>query len=391
MPTVDLPQPSDTRCGVAVLVPAYNEAEQIEATLNALLSQTCRPDRIVVVANNCTDNTLEIARAYAQHYRYVARIDVLEQRSNHQKKAGALNLALTRLLATAPVAGRYPRLADSVRYIVTIDADTVLDEHFINRAVRVLDADPRLGGVSAACRGKDGIGDTRWQRTIALFQRVEYARNVVLRWRANVPTMSGAGSVYRADMLDGLLDSRGYVFDPQSLVEDYALTLDLKQAGWRVTTNEHLVAYTDLMPTVRSLLGQRVRWTYGMLTELRARGFGRHTAQSFGAIALGFASLAYLLGWVAVSVATVTAHGWSPDWSLSAWGGLWLGLRVAPARSLGWRVMAFEALIVPELLFGLLRSYWLVKSISRSYGRTMVASARRVVRAQVLTAVEVWS
>ena len=43
---------------VVVVVPAHNEQESIARTIKALLGQTRQPDRIVVVADNCTDRTV---------------------------------------------------------------------------------------------------------------------------------------------------------------------------------------------------------------------------------------------------------------------------------------------------------------------------------------------
>ena len=48
---------------VAVLVPAHNEQEVIESTLRTLLPQLQAGDRLLVVADNCTDDTAHLARA----------------------------------------------------------------------------------------------------------------------------------------------------------------------------------------------------------------------------------------------------------------------------------------------------------------------------------------
>lgn len=47
---------------IAVLMPAHDEAAVIDSTLNALLPHLKPDDRLVVVADNCTDNTAAIAR-----------------------------------------------------------------------------------------------------------------------------------------------------------------------------------------------------------------------------------------------------------------------------------------------------------------------------------------
>src|SRR5271154_6797185 len=45
----------------AMLVPAHNEALGIRATIESLFAQTSQGDRIVVIADNCTDATAQIA------------------------------------------------------------------------------------------------------------------------------------------------------------------------------------------------------------------------------------------------------------------------------------------------------------------------------------------
>ena len=48
---------------VTVLIPAHNEQDKIGATLRSLQEHDDPPDRIIVVADNCTDSTEQVARA----------------------------------------------------------------------------------------------------------------------------------------------------------------------------------------------------------------------------------------------------------------------------------------------------------------------------------------
>jgi cellulose synthase/poly-beta-1,6-N-acetylglucosamine synthase-like glycosyltransferase len=52
-----------SRPKTTVLVPAHNEAEQIQPVLQTVLQQLSDRDRLVVIADNCHDNTAELARA----------------------------------------------------------------------------------------------------------------------------------------------------------------------------------------------------------------------------------------------------------------------------------------------------------------------------------------
>ena len=50
---------------IGAVIPAYNEAESIEAVLRSLLKQTRLPDEIHVIVNNTKDDTFELAAKFA--------------------------------------------------------------------------------------------------------------------------------------------------------------------------------------------------------------------------------------------------------------------------------------------------------------------------------------
>ena len=110
---------------VTVLIPAHNEAAAIAATLTSLLSQSHRPERVVVVADNCTDETADIARRMG--------VEVFETKDNKHKKAGALNQAMGELL---------PGQGDN-DLVMVMDADTTLDQGFLAAAVARMTATER--------------------------------------------------------------------------------------------------------------------------------------------------------------------------------------------------------------------------------------------------------
>jgi len=49
---------------VSIVVPVYNEENYIEKCLQSILNQTEKPSEVIVVDNNCTDKTIEIAKKY---------------------------------------------------------------------------------------------------------------------------------------------------------------------------------------------------------------------------------------------------------------------------------------------------------------------------------------
>ena len=96
---------------IVVVVPAHNEEESIGRTIKALLSQTRQPDRIVIVADNCSDRTVQIARSFGR------RVTVIETVGNRDRKVGALRTAWQQYVAFG------------YDYMLGVDADTVLSDN----------------------------------------------------------------------------------------------------------------------------------------------------------------------------------------------------------------------------------------------------------------------
>jgi glycosyltransferase involved in cell wall biosynthesis len=139
---------------ITVLIPAHNEAAGLGATLDSLNAQTVLPHRVVVICDNCTDDTEAVAAAHGAA--------AIRTRGNKDKKAGALNQAFTALedLGKENPGG----------YVLVMDADTQLAPAFIETAARRLDADLRLGAVGAVFRGGQATS------LLELCQSNEYAR-----------------------------------------------------------------------------------------------------------------------------------------------------------------------------------------------------------------------
>ena len=49
---------------VSIVIPVYNEEKYIENCLKNIINQTEKPDEIIIIDNNCTDNTINIAKKF---------------------------------------------------------------------------------------------------------------------------------------------------------------------------------------------------------------------------------------------------------------------------------------------------------------------------------------
>jgi poly-beta-1,6-N-acetyl-D-glucosamine synthase len=68
---------------LALVTPARNEAALIEATIQAVVAQTVRPVRWVIVSDGSTDGTDEIVKRYAAQHDWIEYLRMPERRQRH--------------------------------------------------------------------------------------------------------------------------------------------------------------------------------------------------------------------------------------------------------------------------------------------------------------------
>lgn len=327
-----------TKVRVTVLVPAHNEEATLPTTLAALAEQTRLPDRVIVVADNCSDRTVQIAREMGY--------EAFETVDNAHKKGGALNQALAVLL---PVAG-----PDDV--ILVMDADTSLGPRFIGTATDRLEEDPELAAVGGVFYGEPGSG------LLGQFQRNEYTRYSlqIRQRRGRVFVLTGTATMFRAEALLDVAAARGVfipgepgrVYDTAALTEDNELTLALKSLGATMMSPSECYVVTEIMPTWRNLWKQRQRWQRGALENLGAYGFTaatiRYWGQQFG-IGYGTVALNSALLLMLITFLAIPSWIWFPFWVVI--GAVFLAERVLTVWKGGWRARLLAAALLPELAY----------------------------------------
>ncbi len=323
---------------VTVLVPAHNEEDRIRATLEALHLQTRKPDRVIVVADNCSDTTVDIAES-------VGAI-TYETIDNEHKKGGALNQILAVLLP----------LVKSNEVFLIMDADTSLGPRFIEVATQHLEKDPELAAVGGVFLGEAGHG------LVGQFQRNEYARyGVQIKARkGRVFVLTGTATMFRGEALLDVAAARGIyipgeagkVYDTTALTEDNELTLALKSLGATMISPSECTVVTELMPTWRNLWIQRLRWQRGALENLGAYGMTRATIRYWGQqFGIGYGAIA-LNSSIALAIITLFSLDrfiWFPFWS--SVGAIFVVERVITVWRNGRKGVLLAFLLIPELLY----------------------------------------
>jgi cellulose synthase/poly-beta-1,6-N-acetylglucosamine synthase-like glycosyltransferase len=327
---------------VAVIIPAHNEEAVIADALASLQTQDRLPDAVVVVADNCTDRTAEIARA--------AGARVIETVGNEHKKAGALNQALTLVLDAL----------DDRDAVLVMDADTTVAEDFIEVGLATLAENQRAGGVSSIFIGRQSSS------FLGQLQRMEYFRyrREIRRFGNEAFVMSGTASLFRVAALRSVREARnGYqlpdgdgYYDVYSLTEDNELTFALKTLDYSCPA-PGVTSTTDVMETPINLYRQRHRWYLGALRNLQNYGLKLpghlrwvYWRQQFG-LCLSVLSTLILLASTVVGLVLGASWQFSPVWLVPVM--VVLVERVISVWPMGTRQRLIAALVVPELVYSM--------------------------------------
>ncbi|MBE9125764.1 MULTISPECIES: glycosyltransferase family 2 protein [unclassified Coleofasciculus] len=226
----------------AVLVPAHNEESGISATLQTLVPQLTERDRLIVIADNCTDRTAEIARTFGATA--IERQD-LERRG----KGYALDYGLQFIEADPP------------DVVVVVDADCIVHQETIEQITRVTAA---LGQpVQATYLMAQPANPSPKDSVSALAFMVKNLVRLRGLARLGLPCLlTGTGMAFPWSVIREAPLASG------NIVEDMQLGLDLAIAGYTtVFCSEAKV--TGLLPQQQQVAkGQRTRWEHGHLQTL---------------------------------------------------------------------------------------------------------------------------
>ncbi len=240
----DEPSPTPGAKALAVVIPAHDEEAIIGATLARLQTQT-RPGTLFAIADNCNDNTAEVAlRAGAQ---------VWERRQPAERGKGP---ALRWFLDAALEA------LSGFDAIAIFDADSIADQDFLRQASAALSqgADVVQGFVQPVSSGSPAADLAAYSELLS--QYIDDTARTRLGWP--VP-LRGTGMVFRREVLEALLPRL------QTKVEDVEMSL-LLAAQERLVRFVPDAVVSDPKPVAaQGVATQRARWLQGQRAVL-----GRH-------------------------------------------------------------------------------------------------------------------
>jgi len=227
---------------VAVLLPAHNEASCISATIETLLPQLTDQDRLVVIADNCSDETAEIARGFGATV--IERIDPVRR-----GKGYALDYGLRFIEADPPAV------------VVMADADCIVHQGAIDRIARLADAVSRPIQSTYLMERPANPGPNDAVSALAFM-----VKNVV-RPRG-LDRLGQPCLLYGTAMAFPWSVIAHAPLANSNIVEDMQLAVDLAIAGHPSVFCEE-AKVTGRLPQQKSAAkSQRVRWEHGHLKTL---------------------------------------------------------------------------------------------------------------------------
>ena len=129
------------QCRVAIVTPAYNEQATLPAVATSVLKQTLKPAIWVIVDDGSSDETLQAARKIAEGRAWMSVVEKKRTSGIHDASFMAFRVGVAATGANWD-------------YLMKLDADTILPEHFLERLIAEFEAEPTLGIASGICAGE---------------------------------------------------------------------------------------------------------------------------------------------------------------------------------------------------------------------------------------------
>jgi cellulose synthase/poly-beta-1,6-N-acetylglucosamine synthase-like glycosyltransferase len=227
---------------VAVLMPAHDEQEIIRDTVTSLRSQIGVRDRLLVIADNCSDDTAGVARdAGAQVYE--------RREADRRGKGFALAFGLEQLATDPP------------DVVVIVDADCRVAQGGIERLARLAQTQNRPIQADYLLVAPPDSGPKSAVSAFAILvrNRVRARGMAVLGFPVQ---LTGSGMAFPWQVIRAAAPTGSHV------VEDLVMGIDLALKGFGARYTPY-VQVTSVLPTSeRAATSQRQRWETGQLSTL---------------------------------------------------------------------------------------------------------------------------
>lgn len=242
--------------GVSIVICCYNSAPLLPETLHHVCEQKTGENvkwEVIVIDNNSTDNTSEIAKKYLNEFSSGTDYKIFSQPVAGLSSARKMGLDKSQY-----------------EYILFCDDDNWLDENYVETGFRILETDKNIGALGgqseAVTEGQIPSWFLTYKQNYSIGLQSDKSKDIT--WSTGV--LWGAGMFVRASALKNLYlnDFKSLLIDRKgnqlSSGGDSELCYALRLAGWKIR-------YDEKLKLKHFITKERLSWKY--LRKL-SRGFG---------------------------------------------------------------------------------------------------------------------
>lgn len=231
---------------ITILIAAYNEALNIESTLESIDRQIYPAGlRVIVINDGSKDNTASVVQECMTKYKFVELLDL----PKNVGKSNALSEGL--------------KLVDTSLFL-TIDGDCYLFKDALKRIVERYLSDPKN---TVAVAGAVLVRNSR-KNLVTKIQEWDYFHGIASIKRVQslyqgTLVAHGAFSLYDTKIV------KEVGAWPHTVGEDIVLTWEFLKQGYRVGFAEDACLFTNVPETWSTFIKQRQRWSRGLIEAFK--------------------------------------------------------------------------------------------------------------------------
>ncbi|MSR87711.1 MAG: glycosyltransferase family 2 protein [Candidatus Zambryskibacteria bacterium] len=225
---------------VTIVVPCFNEEKTVIATVASLLALDYPEEKLslILVNDGSTDGTLEALHKFDNN----SRIQILDKENGG--KHTAVNLALKSV--TSDLVG-------------CLDADSFVMPEALKKIVPFFE-DTVIMAVTPSIKVHEP------NNILQYIQKIEYSWSIFLRRMLSsmgaLYVTPGPFSIFRTKVFHELGDYRH-----AHMTEDMEMAMRMQKNNYKIVNSHGAHVYTITPKTLRGLVKQRARWTYGFLNN----------------------------------------------------------------------------------------------------------------------------
>ena len=216
---------------LSVIIPVYNGAEYLKECLSCVTNQTYKAYEIIVVDNNCSDDSIKIAKTFKN----VTIIKEPKQGLCYARNTG-FNYA-------------------SGDILVRIDDDTYAPNDYLQNLVKVVNNNPNFVGFS-------GYGTSRYEFIPKLSMLLAWGYYSFTKAYLGYPVMFGANMAFKASYWPNVKPL--LLNNDLAVHEDQDLSLALLSVGGNILLTRHL----NVTVQMRALFRYYQYRKYGLMLHL---------------------------------------------------------------------------------------------------------------------------